>query len=208
MSVTTPEVLKICPQCDTRNALDSVQCRCGYLFAGHSTESSGSSDLVAQAEALYEYYLSTRLSRAVKAAKAAQSEALRDSESAVKAANLKRAEEEVRLLQAQLALQAARTTQARLEPQRSGSATPSTAFTEHQATRAEGIAEGARDETAAANSALGTSTAAFALAQSRRAERTLRDDPQAASAAQTAAPFISDEEFAALRRSSIDASNT
>ncbi len=202
------DATKVCPQCARRCARDALRCHCGFAFT-ETPAGPATPGLVAQAEKLYEYYLSTRLSRALKEVKTAQIELLRDPNSAAKSADLKRAEEEVRLLQAQLALQAARTAQAhqdsgeRAATMRAASSDvatlPPPAFTVQQAARAEAIFDGARREAQPAGGI--AAPAAFASAQQRLAERVLRDPPLAAGPQ----PFISDDELAALRRPSTPA---
>jgi hypothetical protein len=203
--VTTPPTDKTCPQCAARNAAEALSCGCGYLFSAAAAPDSAG--LVAQAEALYEYYLSTRLARAVKAAKAARMELLRDPQSAAKINALAQSEDEVRLLQAQLALQAARAAQAQHSTRAaeapathdgSGSPAPSAAFSNRQAARAETITDGAR--TSETPPPANAPTAAFALAQSQRAERVAREQQPARSVEPSPRPFISDEEIAALRQ--------
>lgn len=166
---------------------------------------------MAQAEALYEYYLSTRLARAVKATKTARMELLRDPENPARAGAVTQAEDEVRMLQAQLALQAVRSAQAQrgatapdpaiAVPGIAGTPAPSTAFSERQAARAVAIAEGAHPD--AQTRSLGvTSSAEFALAQNQRAERVTREQSQTRAVDSNLRPFISDDELAALRRPS------
>lgn len=164
---------------------------------------------MAQAEALYEYYLSTRLARAVKAAKAARRELLRDPENPDRRNDLKQAEEEVRMLQAQLALQAARTAQAQrgaAAPNGAGIATgtvgtpePSLAFSERQAARAVAIAARPPEATRP----LGvSSTTEFTRVQNQRAERVTREQQPERVVKPDLRPFLSDDELAALRRPS------
>ena len=202
MTTTLPD--RPCPQCAALNASDAVRCDCGYVFA---TTTPASGHLVAQAEALYEYYLSTRLARAVKAVKAARRELLRDPENPERANDLKQAEEEVRLLQAQLALQAVRAAQAqrgaavpdpaRVPTSAVGTQEPSQAFSERQAARAAAITARPEEVTRA----LGiSSTTEFSLAQNQRAERVTREQPPAHAVESNLPPFISDDELAALRR--------
>lgn len=166
------------------------------------------SGLVAQAEALYEYYLSTRLSRAAKAVKAAQVELMRDSDSVAKAQNLRRAEEEVRMLRSQLAMQAARTAQALRSGSRSSNdiptdqSRPSSSFTAQQAVRAAGIADELRARSTEDSQPKDGRSLDFTASQARRADRVSREREESTSvASQGAVPFISDDEFAALRRS-------
>jgi hypothetical protein len=201
------EATKSCPQCATRCARDALRCHCGFAFTALPADAA-TPGLVAQAEKLYEYYLSTRLSRALKEVKTAQIELLRDPTSAARAADLRRAEEEVRLLQAQLALQAARTAQAHqdagdsaaaMRDASSAVATQAPAvFSEQQAARADAAYDGARRDTQPAGGV--AAPAAFASAQQRLAERVLRDQSPAGPR-----PFISDDELAALRRPSAPA---
>lgn len=198
MTTTLPE--RACPQCATLNASGAERCGCGYRFA---TAAAAGGDLVAQAEALYEYYLSTRLARAVKAAKAARRELLRDPENPDRRNDLKQADEEVRMLQAQLALQAARTAQAQrgaLAPDAAGTVgapEPSPAFSERQAARALAIAARPLEATRP----LGvSSTAEFTLVQNQRAERVTREQQPERADEPNLRPFLSDDELAALRR--------
>lgn len=200
MTTTLPE--RACPQCAALNASGAERCGCGYRFA---TTAAASGDLVAQAEALYEYYLSTRLARAVKAAKAARRELLRDPENPDRRNDLKQAEEEVRMLQAQLALQAARTAQAQRgapTPDAAGAvgaAEPTLAFSERQVARAVAIAA----RPAEATRPLGvSSTTEFTLVQNQRAERVTREQQPERAVKPDLRPFLSDDELAALRRPS------
>jgi hypothetical protein len=208
MSVTTTSTDRNCPQCGALNASDAVRCGCGFLFAAAIPDGGG---LVAQAEALYEYYLSTRLARAVKAIKTARIELLRDPENPARANALKQAEDEVRMLRAQLASQAARAAQAQsgvtatdsatTAPKAGGTLAPTTAFSEMQAARAVVITEGARPNEAMHS--LGDKSAAeFAVAQNQRAERIAREQSQSRALETNPRPFISDDELAALRRPS------
>jgi hypothetical protein len=204
--VTTTVTDRTCPQCGALNAPDTVRCGCGYLCAA-ATPAGG--DLVAQAEALYEYYLSTRLARAVKVAKVARMDLVRDPENPARANALKQAEDEVFVLQAQLASQAARAAQAQRgatppdsatpAPSAAGTPAPSTAFSERQAARADAISDGARPHEATQSVGV-ASTAEFALAQNQRAERVTREHSQTRGAESNLRPFISDDELAALRR--------
>jgi hypothetical protein len=208
MSVTTTLTERNCPQCGALNASDAVRCACGFLFAAAIPDGGG---LVAQAEALYEYYLSTRLARAVKATKTARMELLRDPENPARANALKQAEDEVRMLQAQLALQAVRAAQAQrgataADPATApstaaGTPAPTPAFSELQAARAVAITEGARPNEAM-HSLGDTSTTEFAVTQNPRAERVTREQLQTRALESNPRPFISDDELAALRRPS------
>jgi hypothetical protein len=185
-----------------------VRCGCGFLFAAAIPDGGG---LVAQAEALYEYYLSTRLARAVKATKTARIELMRDPENPVRANALKHAEDEVRVLQAQLASQAERAAQAQRSaapsgataapPSAAGNPAPTTAFNELQAARAVAITEDARPHEVMRSLGVAT-TVKFAVTQTQRAERAAREQPQTRALESNPRPFISDDELAALRRPS------
>lgn len=90
--------LTLCPQC--QKPLDSAG-RC-YLCDAHAPHSS---ELVAQAEALFVSYLAARIVHARHRLKAAQRELLGDPRERARAEAVKRAEEEVQRLQNQLVAQ-------------------------------------------------------------------------------------------------------
>ncbi len=129
MSSLAP-LTRSCPECRAALAAEATYCVCGYQF-GTLTQESSSADLVVQAEVLYESHLRARLQRAVRAAKLAHLDLLRDPRSAVKTEQLREAEREVKLLEAKIDIQCLRIAEARAaatrtEPQTVTAASPDT----------------------------------------------------------------------------------
>jgi hypothetical protein len=104
--MSSPSALtKHCPQCSAMLAEETTYCACGYRF---NTEAQPESNLVAQAEALYETHLRARLQRAVRTARLAKVDLLRDPRSPVKRTQLREMEKEVKALETQVMIQSAR----------------------------------------------------------------------------------------------------
>lgn len=104
---------KNCPRCRAILTAQTAHCACGYHFESDVTRERPSSDLVAQAEALYEMHLRARLRRAIRTARFAKIDVLRDPRNPLKTAQLRAAEKEVSLLETQVTIQSARAAEAR-----------------------------------------------------------------------------------------------
>ncbi len=112
MSALSP-LTKSCPRCQATVVAEIAFCACGHHFGVDAAVEKSSSDLVVQAEALYESHLRARLQRAVRATRFAKLDALRDPRDPRKTTQLREAEQEVKLLETQLVIQTARTADAR-----------------------------------------------------------------------------------------------
>ncbi|GEM_PF-2587967 len=104
---------KNCPHCRAVLAAETHYCGCGHSFETAATASQSSSDLVVQAEVLYETHLRARLRYSVRTLQLAKAERARDLRDAEKATRLRETEKEVKLFEMQLAVQSARVADAR-----------------------------------------------------------------------------------------------
>jgi len=148
MSIHEPNAK--CPRCSTVPDPQTGRCLCPEATEPPSAPRSG--NLLAQAEALFETYLAARLVRARRQVTAAKVALLREPRSRTRLEELRRAEQEVERLQAQLVEQVRRTAQARaaerqdattaapVEPPAGIQAEPTESFRALQAARAEEIA--------------------------------------------------------------------
>ena len=107
--------LKSCPKCAATLTVDAKKCDCGYRYEPQSADRPHppSEELVAKAEALYEYYLTARTVQALNVVKTVKLDLARNPDDPELAMRLKRAEQEAQTLQAKLAAQTYKTAEAR-----------------------------------------------------------------------------------------------
>ncbi|HEX7043760.1 MAG TPA: hypothetical protein VF203_04005 [Burkholderiales bacterium] len=197
-----------CPRCSTVPDPQTGRCLCPEPVEPVSAPRSGA--LLAQAEALFETYLAARLVRARRQVTAAKVALLREPRSRTRLEELRRAEQEVERLQAQLVEQVRRTAQARAgeprdaantapaEPPAGAQAEPTESFRALQAAKAEEIAasrlaEGTHaDERECPNCGARVPGEAW-ICGCGYAFRAAGDEV-------AAEPFLTDEELAALRQ--------
>ncbi|HEY8554775.1 MAG TPA: hypothetical protein VIL43_09585 [Burkholderiales bacterium] len=205
MSIHEPNAK--CPQCGTVPDPQTGRCLCPQTAEPTSTPGSGT--LLAQAEALFETYLAARLVRARRQVTAAKVALLREPRNRTRLEELRRAEQEVERLQAQLVEQVRRTAQARAaerqdtataaptEPPAGVQAEPTESFRALQAARAEEIAASRFAEGARADERTCPSCGARAPGDARicGCGYTFASDNEV-----VAEPFLTEEELAALRR--------
>jgi hypothetical protein len=113
--VTKPIVpQKTCPSCAANLPLATQQCECGHLFDVDETQDvRPHGELLAKAEALYESYLRTHVMRARRSLQDAKLELNHDPRNREKMTQAKRSERELWVLETELAIQIAKTTDAR-----------------------------------------------------------------------------------------------
>lgn len=205
--------LKSCPECATTLPIDAKHCSCGYSYEPRNkTEAHPSQELVAKAEALYEYFLTARAVQALNAVKKAKIELAEDPDDLELAIRVKRAEQEAQAIQAKLAAQTFKTAEARkiakkakerleqLSRRPFGEGRESTRLFEAFSDRANETVQNVQSKAIA--EALGkTQQEPSSAEQLAKAEEILRNingahPPQAGS---DLAAFITDEEFAELR---------
>jgi hypothetical protein len=215
---------KKCPQCASLLAAETAACACGHLFTASADAPTSSSDLVTKAEELYESHLRSRLQQALRALKFAKVDALRAPSDSVKLARMRQAERDVRDLETQLAVQAARVAAARSAPKPPdiGSANADS-FREAQAAKAREVVEFTRVQEAAKRGETAHGNARFSTDQLEKAEQILKARPSIIhcagcglalpegaticecgfnqEAANAASDFLSAEEKAALKKS-------
>lgn len=105
---------KTCPSCAATLPAGTQQCECGYRFDSDETPAVRPvGELLAKAEALYESYLNARVGRARNILNAARLDLKRDPRDRDKMAQVKRAERELWVLETELAIQIAKTSDAR-----------------------------------------------------------------------------------------------
>jgi hypothetical protein len=142
------------------------------------------SNLVAQAEALYESHLRARWQRAARQARFAKMDVLRDPRNAAKLNQLHEAEREVRALETQLAIQVARVAEARAAaeqapmpamPDRTAiDADPPSTFRTAQSAKAEETFQEWRLRTAAEQLHARQTSAMFHAAQTEKAHEAIK----------------------------------
>lgn len=208
---------------------DVCVCGYRYDATLRPTTAQPASSLLAQAEELYETHLRARLMRAQRGMKLAKVDLLRDPANPAKRAHVREAEKEVHQLETQLAVQAARVADARAAAERPQEETANAAapapetFRAAQSIQAQKSFELFNLELAAGGPhGIGQGRGVFKAHQAQKAEEALRTAvtdtrlcpgcgiPVAAGvarcdcgyrldAAGDDGPFLSDEEFAALR---------
>lgn len=104
----TSSATKDCPQCRALLAADAASCTCGHHFKATVSSGRPAGSLLAQAEELYETHLRARMQRAMRVVKLAKVDLLRDPGNPTMKIQLRDAEKEVKLLEAQLMVQIAR----------------------------------------------------------------------------------------------------
>jgi len=105
---------KTCPSCAATLPTGTQQCECGYRFDSDETAAVRPvGELLAKAEALYESYLNARVGRARNILNAAKLDLKRDPRNRDMMAQVKRAEREFWVLETELAIQIAKTADAR-----------------------------------------------------------------------------------------------
>jgi hypothetical protein len=167
---------KKCPQCQSLLVADAAACVCGYHFEAAPEAEFTSSDLVTQAELLYETHLRARHQRALRAVKLAKIDLLRDPGDAAKKKILLEAEKEARTIAVQTELQSARVADARAAASARRSEAPSTVveapavFRESQTIRSETAISMLRLAAATEARRAHQASAVFHAAQADRAE--------------------------------------
>jgi hypothetical protein len=163
----------------------AIACACGQPLTQPENGSMPSGNLLVQAEALYETYLTSRLNQATRILARARIDLRRDPWDALLAKRVREAEQATTLLRAQLIAQQDRAQKARLAAADQG--------------------ERAQDDIAPRQTvatepvATARPTPTFRAAQTQRAEQIVGANTSPAD--KGPAPFISREEFNELRRS-------
>lgn len=168
---STTSATKDCPQCRALLAGDAQSCVCGYRF--ETPESNRPTNLLAQAEELYETHLRARLQRAVRAVKLAKVDLLRDPGNPEMKRQLREAEKEASILETQIAAQVARVADVRAVAEIIGPAPAAPeaaeAFRAAQATKAERSLDLVNLELAAERVRASEATAVFKAVQAEKA---------------------------------------
>lgn len=174
-----------CPACGAPVRRGALACACGQPLTLPENGPTPSENLVVQAEALYETYLTSRLNQATRILTQAKMSLRRDPWNALLAKRVREAEQATTLLRAQLAAQ-----QERAHNARQAAAQPSMLSSS---------ADAASQHTPAPQPIVSSQPPpTFRAAQTQRAEQIVGTTPSPAS--KRPAPFITQEEFNELRR--------
>jgi hypothetical protein len=161
-------------------------CACGQPLTFPENTAMPSENLLVQAEALYETYLTSRLSHATRILVQAKMNLRRDPWNALLAKRVREAEQSTTLLRVQLIAQQERSQKARQAAVEQNTPVAETGIAPSEAITTEPVVTS-------------QPTSTFRAAQSQRAEQIVGGKP--ATANKRPAPFITQEEFNELRRS-------